>query len=177
MNSASVLQLGGCALLGVTLAVTLVGLSACGAEDGSRQAASVASAPNVAVPSQPGRVVDAAILRHGSELFRANCATCHGAQAEGDPQWRQRDERGRFRAPPLDGSGHAWHHPYAQLHSVIKYGRPKNVSDMPAWGDRLTDQDIDAVIAWFQFMWSEEVYQQWAQIDAGARAGVENLSN
>ena len=177
MNGSRVRQLGACALFGVTLAVTLAGLSACGADESSQQDVSAASAANATAQPQPSRIVDAAILRHGSELFQANCATCHGAQAEGDPQWRQRDERGRFRAPPLDGSGHAWHHPYAQLHSVIKYGRPSNVSDMPAWGDRLSDHDITAVIAWFQFMWSDEVFQQWAQIDVAARADVESLRN
>lgn len=144
---------------------------------GERQAESrIASTPIIPdITVKPTRVVDAVILRQGSELFRVHCAACHGVQAQGAPAWRQRDERGRFRPPPLDGSGHAWHHPYAQLHSIIKYGRPKQVSDMAAWGDRLSDQEIGAVIAWFQFMWPDEVFEQWAEIDTAARSAIQRL--
>ena len=32
---------------------------------------------------------------------------------------------------------------------------------MPAWGGKLSDQDIDAVIAWFQSLWPDAVYGEW----------------
>lgn len=152
------------------------GRAAAPAESQNRQAtpaAEPASAP--ATPALRPRVVDATMIARGAELFASHCAGCHGARAEGHPQWRQRDERGRFRPPPLDGSGHDWHHPFAELHSIIKQGRPPAISDMPAWGGQLNDGEISAIIAWFQSLWPDEVYEQWAIIDANAAASLQKL--
>jgi mono/diheme cytochrome c family protein len=39
---------------------------------------------------------------------------------------------------------------------------------MPAFGAKLADADIEAVIDWFQSLWPEEIYLAWAQMDAAA---------
>jgi mono/diheme cytochrome c family protein len=104
-------------------------------------------------------------IAHGETIFRANCASCHGVNAQGAFNWRQVGPDGKYPPPPLNGSGHAWHHPTKVLRQVIKYGSPGGQGNMPPWKDRLTDQEIDYVIVWFQSKWSPQVYQAWLERD------------
>lgn len=106
----------------------------------------------------------------GARLFQENCASCHGKRAEGAPNWRKTGPDGKYPAPPLNGSGHAWHHPLNILFHTIKNGSPGGQGDMQAWAGKLTDTEIIAVIAWFQSQWPREIYQNWVQRDAAARA-------
>ena len=105
----------------------------------------------------------------GDHLFQANCAICHGKQAEGAANWRVAGADGKYPAPPLNGTGHGWHHPLAILFQVIKHGSPGGQGAMPAWKEKFTDDEIISTIAWFQTHWSPEIYQNWVQRDAAAR--------
>lgn len=107
------------------------------------------------------RVNDPAQLALGRQVYQANCATCHGENAEGAPNWRQPGPDGRYPPPPLNGSGHDWHHPTAVLIHLIKNGSPGGQGNMPAWGGKLSDEEIRAVIAWFQSLWPDPVYGAW----------------
>ncbi len=107
----------------------------------------------------------------GAGVFRQNCAACHGNQAQGAENWRKTDAKGKYPPPPLNSTGHGWHHPLPILFSVIKNGSPGGQGDMPAWREKLTDEQILDAIAWFQSKWPEEIYQAWAQRDAAARKG------
>jgi len=51
----------------------------------------------------------------GRVLYAENCAVCHGAKLEGQPDWRTPGEDGLLPAPPHDASGHTWHHDTAML--------------------------------------------------------------
>jgi mono/diheme cytochrome c family protein len=42
---------------------------------------------------------------------------------------------------------------------------------MPPWGGQLSDEDMEAIIAWFQSLWPDEIYDTWAQMDAETRKG------
>ncbi|MBU1690676.1 MAG: cytochrome c [Gammaproteobacteria bacterium] len=108
---------------------------------------------------------DAARLRRGQRVFQQNCAVCHGRLAEGHPDWRKLGMDGKFPPPPLNGTGHDWHHPKAALVQVIKNGSPGGKGNMPAWQGKLSDQEIEGVIAWFQSLWPPEVRTVWARID------------
>ena len=107
------------------------------------------------------RVVDYAQVSRGGILYAKHCAECHGRLAEGADNWRQRDADGMMPPPPLNGSGHAWHHPHSTLLEVIQGGSPPGMGKMPAWQDRLSDEEIEAVIAWFQSQWPDEAYASW----------------
>ncbi len=122
------------------------------------------------------RVTDPKILALGERVFAENCARCHGERAQGAPNWRTPNAQGHYPPPPLDGSGHAWHHPWEMLRQVIREGSPPGPqARMPAWKDRLSEREIRAVIAWFQSLWPEQVYQAWRDIDArGGHAMPQN---
>ena len=111
--------------------------------------------------SSPERTFNFAQITRGRKLFVANCAVCHGANAEGAPNWRQRGPDGKYPPPPLNGTGHAWHHPMKALRMTIRDGTQKIGGKMPAWGDKLSDQEIDDIIVWFQSEWPLEIYQAW----------------
>lgn len=34
---------------------------------------------------------------------------------------------------------------------------------MPAWKDKLSDDEMTAAIAWFQSKWPDEIYNAWMQ--------------
>ncbi len=101
------------------------------------------------------------IIDYGAELFQQNCAVCHGVNAEGTKEWKKPDANGNYPPPPLDGSAHAWHHSIPQLARSIKEGGIKLGGVMPAFGDKLSDQEVLAMIAFFQSKWPDEVYKNW----------------
>lgn len=142
----------------------VVGLiAACSDNSATNEQRKQSSETNAAIKSSDtGRWYSAAMVEQGKGVFQQNCAQCHGGFGQGNPDWRQPTADGRYLPPPLNGSGHTWHHPLDQLRQVIKYGRGPDIpSDMPAWGEKLSDQEIDAVIAWFQSRWPEPIYQAW----------------
>ncbi len=108
------------------------------------------------------RWFDQKIVDYGAQLFQKNCAVCHGANAEGTRDWKKTDANGHYPPPPLNGSAHAWHHSIPQLSRSIREGGIKLGGVMPAFGDKLSDQDIISLIAYFQSTWPNENYSVWA---------------
>lgn len=106
---------------------------------------------------------DQRVLAKGQSLYANNCASCHGAALEGQANWREHMPNGRLPAPPHDETGHTWHHPDAVLVDITKNGlvpgrtAPRDyVSDMPAYKDILSDEDIMAVLAYIKSTWPAE---------------------
>ncbi len=122
-------------------------------------------------PAAAVRTTDPQVLAHGQKLFSQHCAACHGDRAQGAFAWQRPGPDGKLPPPPLDGSAHAWHHPYAALQQTIRDGTLKLGGSMPAWRGKLSEEDIAAVIAHFQSLWPDEIYQAWADIDRRARQG------
>ena len=90
--------------------------------------------------------------------MRPNCATCHGAKLQGQPDWHHVNAAGRLPAPPLDGTGHGWRHSNDELFHMVKFSvldqaGPGYKTDMPAFGGKLTDDDIRAVLAFIHSRW------------------------
>jgi len=101
----------------------------------------------------------------GARVYQQHCAVCHGAEGEGAPTWRQRDADGFYPPPPLNGTGHEWHHSKAALREIILDGTPPGQGKMPAWRSKLTNEEIDAVIEWFQSKWPDPVYAAWFDME------------
>jgi mono/diheme cytochrome c family protein len=146
-----------------TFAVAIAALLGCTPED--KPPAAAEKAPAVK------RSVDRAVLARGGDLYLQRCAACHGNRAQGAPNWDKPGREGKYPPPPLDGSAHAWHHPTTQLKQTILEGTLKLGGNMPAWKGRLSEADTEAVIAWFQSTWPDQIYQAWADIDRRARRG------
>jgi mono/diheme cytochrome c family protein len=117
---------------------------------------------------------DAAQVAQGRAVYAAQCASCHGANLEGQPDWRMRLPNGRLPAPPHDASGHTWHHPDKVLFEITRDGiaahAPKGYeSDMPAFGPKLSDIEIWAVLAYIKSRWPAEIRERQARLSQQAR--------
>ena len=118
------------------------------------------------------RPEDARLLALGQKVYAAQCAACHGQRLEGQSNWRERAADGRLPAPPHDASGHTWHHPDEVLFRITKYGVVKAAnlknyeSAMPAFEDRLSDEEIVAVLSWIKSTWPPEIRARVDRVNA-----------
>lgn len=108
-------------------------------------------------------------VKAGAPLFAEHCAACHGATGAATPEWRKRTADGKFPPPPLNGTAHTWHHPFRILARQIKFGAPGGVGSMPAFADKLSDEQIVAILAWVQDLWPDQVYDAWWDIEMRSR--------
>lgn len=91
----------------------------------------------------------------GQSLYADNCASCHGANLEGQPNWQ---------SPNADGVLPAPHHDDGLLLEYTRLGGAAALevrgvtgfnSGMPAFGETLTDDEIWDVLAYIRSTWSE----------------------
>lgn len=105
---------------------------------------------------------DLVVVQLGEKIYQAHCASCHGPELEGQPNWRTRDANGLLPAPPHDATGHTWHHADDLLFEITKYGPSVVIDDssyktaMPVYKDILSDDDIVAVLSFIKSTWPEE---------------------
>lgn len=146
-----VARIGGVAAALAMLTLGAALLSGCGETSAQDAGASASVASSQAV-------------ERGRSLFAANCAACHGASGEGQPDWHISKPDGTLPAPPLNGDGHTWHHADGFLYQVVDEGGafqedprvPGFKSAMPAFGDRLSHQDIVAVLSYVKTLWGDK---------------------
>lgn len=115
---------------------------------------------------EPNRAdaADAQLVRRGEVLYQLHCASCHGANLEGQPNWRERDENGMLPAPPHDKTGHTWHHTDALLFDVTKRGSTAVIgndykSNMPGFAETMSDSQIWAVLAYIKSTWPPDIQE------------------
>lgn len=112
-------------------------------------------------PQVPSRA-----LERGAELYAAHCQTCHGGATGGSMM---------DMPPPHNANGHTWHHPDCQLVEVVLSGSgemgemmrrmmgvPESAPRMPAFRDKLSDEDVEAILAYIKTWWTAE--QRAAQV-------------
>jgi mono/diheme cytochrome c family protein len=107
---------------------------------------------------------DAQLVSLGRGVYAANCASCHGANLEGQPNWQQPNPNGSMPAPPHDTTGHTWHHNDEYLFATTKYGGAATSpvaapNGMPAFGGTLSDREIWAVLAYIKSTWPPEIQE------------------
>lgn len=106
---------------------------------------------------------DAALVAQGKQVYAEHCASCHGANLEGQANWQQRGPDGLLPAPPHDPSGHTWHHPDQVLIALTKYGPGKLIEDpnyrtaMPAYDAVLSDEEIVAALSYIKSTWPADI--------------------
>ncbi len=117
--------------------------------------------PTLADHDWKGRNVDV-----GQHLYAENCASCHGANLEGQPNWQTPNDDGTLPAPPHDATGHTWHHDNKLLFEYTKLGGRdalalRGLSDfnsgMQGFGDTLSDADIWDILAYIRSTWPDQV--------------------
>lgn len=111
----------------------------------------------------------------GQQIYETHCAACHGIAGVGQvPEApMQRDATGRYPAPPHNDKGHTWHHDDDLLFQIVSeggMGDPANFYEMPAFGDKLTADDINNVLAYIKTLWTEEQRAQQRQLTADVRS-------
>ncbi|MCY4087180.1 MAG: cytochrome c [Actinomycetia bacterium] len=100
----------------------------------------------------------------GREVFASYCAACHGPGGEGQPDWHISNPDGTVPAPPLNGDGHTWHHGDGFLYRIVSQGGkilddpsyPSYKGSMPAFGDRLSHEQIIGVITYLKSLWGDK---------------------
>lgn len=114
-----------------------------------------------------GRDTDA-----GAALYAENCASCHGATLEGQPDWRTPGPDGVLPAPPHDVTGHTWHHDTEMLlEYTLKGGQAaleaRGVtgfrSGMPGFAEQLSEDQVLDILAFIRSNWprqAQEVQRQ-----------------
>ena len=107
------------------------------------------------------RNIDPIRYSQGVRLFQLNCAICHGKNGEGAKNWRRPDENGKNQPPPLNGTGHTWHHSSQSLTNTIRNGTAKIGGNMPAWKDKLSNSEIKLILSWITAQWTDEIYTAW----------------
>ena len=103
------------------------------------------------------------MVKRGEPLFKEHCASCHQEDASGGHNWHEKNAEGIYPAPPLNGTGHAWHHARKSLKKTIREGGHRLGGTMPGFKDKLNDREIDSLIAWFQSHWSDRIYDAWVR--------------
>lgn len=129
----------------------------------------------VATASNADHELDGRDIVSGAALYAENCASCHGAKLEGQPDWRVADEDGVLPAPPHDETGHSWHHSNQQLFEYTKLGGQEALtrmgvkgfaSGMPGFDETLSDDQIWQILAFIASTWPKRE----AEVQAGRNA-------
>jgi mono/diheme cytochrome c family protein len=106
-----------------------------------------------------GAPLEAADLGRGAELFAANCATCHGSAGWPDPDSALVKGLG---VVPADFSDALFNSREGESEwtLVVKHGGPAlGFSEvMPAFGNTLSDEDIENVLAYIKTLGGEHDY-------------------
>jgi len=117
----------------------------------------------------PGRWYTAAQVEAGESLYQSHCAVCHAENGSATAEWRTPDAAGNYPPPPLDGTAHTWHHPLEVLDNTIANGGIEFGGVMPGFSATLSSEDRLAIIAWFQSLWSDDIYTRWQALEERSR--------
>jgi mono/diheme cytochrome c family protein len=97
-------------------------------------------------------------VARGQAVYAANCAQCHGLRAEGQANWHKQNPDDTYPPPPHDSTGHTWHHGDGLLFRIVRDGGdipglPGFKSAMPAFKERLSPEEVRAVIIYLKSLW------------------------
>lgn len=109
-------------------------------------------------------------VAEGQRLYQDYCASCHGADLEGQENWKEPDADGYLPAPPHDETGHTWHHADPLLIDIVTRGTEAIVggsykSNMMGFADQMTEDEILNVLAYIKSTWPDEVLEIHNQIN------------
>ena len=86
---------------------------------------------------------------------------------QGQNGWKSKlDEDGHRLAPPLNGSGHTWHHSPDYLFKVIKYGVQgfdPNYKGKMLGNESLGDEEVWQLIDYVQKVWPTKIQDVYSK--------------
>lgn len=150
-------------ILPISVAATLL-LAACTTATGNPPSPNQPADPHAPAPGAVEAMpeLDLELVAVGEGLYQANCASCHGADLAGDPNWKTPNPDGSYPPPPHDATGHTWHHPDQQLIDLVLNGSSFEASRMPAFAPNLDEEDVTAILEYLKSNWGpEERAFQW----------------
>jgi mono/diheme cytochrome c family protein len=136
-----VLSLWACAVLGMGLVASGCQLSPPAGESASQREQAASNVSNERTGAGDAGYWRYEAEAHGEEIYRQNCATCHGFEGEG--------AQGFF--PALRNNALV-NGPYALLVIVPMYGR----GAMPSYSSLLTDEEIALVLTYIRSAWGND---------------------
>lgn len=124
--------------------------------------------PNEPTPLPPIPTLSLDDIAAGESLYNQHCASCHGADLHGQPNWKQPLPNGKYPAPPHDNTGHTWHHNDDVLIGVIMNGGDGTGNmthgDMPAFKDKLTVAQVRQILTYIKSQWGQQQREyQWTR--------------
>jgi mono/diheme cytochrome c family protein len=132
---------------------------------GCERKAADSSTTALQAPLGSDRLFSFESVMRGARLYQEHCAQCHGPEAQGHPDWENPQVAA---APPLNGTGNEWKRPKTELIAVIKNGVKRgNDPVMPGWNGRLSPQEMEDIVSWFQALWPLDVYDRWVKVNNG----------
>ena len=107
-------------------------------------------------------ILDPLNIAEGKIIYEQNCASCHGIDLKGQPNWETKRVDGTFPPPPQNEDGHTWQHSDRQIYSYIEEGGayfspPPFKSNMPGYKKILTSKQIWNLITYIKSRWPEEI--------------------
>ena len=118
--------------------------------------------------TQAGHELEGRDVAAGAGLYQEHCASCHGVNLEGQPDWQLPNADGTLPAPPHDANGHTWHHDNGLLFDYTRLGGERLMasrgsagfkSGMPGFEGVITDDEIWDVLAYIRSTWPDRVQQ------------------
>lgn len=116
----------------------------------------------LAVACGDGDTADPEVLARGERLYAASCIQCHGGPTGGHIS---------DIPPPHNAEGHTWHHADCDLVDIVLDGLPPRAGAsggdiMPAFRGRLSEDDVEAILAYIKTWWTDEQRRSQAEVTA-----------
>ena len=103
-------------------------------------------------------------LIKGKQVFIDNCAVCHGDKGQSIvDDWKEPLADDSYPAPPLNGTAHTWHHSKVALLRTVNNGGIPLGGTMPAFNDKLSEDEKNDVLAYVMSLWPDKIYKAWKQ--------------
>ena len=98
----------------------------------------------------------------GEATFKQNCISCHGKEGKGlVKDWKKTQENGKYPAPPINGTAHAWHHSPKALLTTINNGGVILGGWMPGFKGQLNEVEKQGLLDYIHSLWPSELQKKY----------------